>query len=76
MSFFKVPERERRAFKYKPRYYNPDCLKEEPKSEEEAMRERIRQSFQRESKHHRIPSSRLWVFVAILLLLLLMMSRL
>ena len=76
MSFFKVPERERRTFNYKPRYYNPDRLKDEPVTEEEAMRDRIRQSFQRESKHHRIPSTRLWVFVAILLLLLLIMSRL
>ena len=73
---FKMPERERREFKYKPRYYNPDKLSQQTeKSEEEALRSRIHEAYQRESKHHRIPSTRLWVYVAILLLLLVAMSR-
>lgn len=74
---FKVPERERREFKYKPRYYNPDKLNQsEEKNEEEALRSRIQQAYQRETQHKRIPSTRLWVFISILLLLLLIMSRL
>ena len=73
----KVPERERREFKYKPRYYQPDKLQQSAeKNEEAALRNRIEEAYHRESNHKRIPASRLWVFVAFLLLVLLLMSRL
>lgn len=79
----KIPEHERRSFNYKPRYYRPvDASQEdrETMTEEErreaAMRDRIHHGLESQKKHHRVPSSRLWVYALILLVLILLMSRL
>lgn len=79
----KIPEREHRSFNYKPRYYRPvEASREEEKTmtEEErreaAMRDRIHHGLESQKKHHRVPSSRLWVYALILLVLILLMSRL
>ena len=78
----KIPEHERRSFNYKPRYYHPvEASKEEETLTEDerkeiAMRNRIHHGLESQKKHHRVPSSRLWVYALILLVLILLMSRL
>lgn len=76
---FKVPKIEHRKFNYKPMYYNPDKISEESKetsaenSEEARMRERIHSAFQKQQRHKRVPFSRLWLYVLILVILLMIL---
>ena len=78
----KIPEHEHRSFNYKPRYYRPveASREEETLTEDErrqaAMRDRIHKGLESQKKHHRVPSSRLWVYALILLVLVLLMTRL
>lgn len=78
----KIPEHEHRSFNYKPRYYRPveSSHEEETLTEDErrqaAMRDRIHKGLESQKKHHRVPSSRLWVYALILLVLVLLMTRL
>ena len=78
----KIPEHEHRTFNYKPRYYRPAEVLQEEESltdeerKEAAMRNRIHKGLESQKKHHRVPSSRLWVYALILLVLVLLMTRL